>query len=378
VNTSAACLLGAAFVALLSTAASAQTLELRRDRPEIAWAGCPQMARPANVAQQRRDEAARLATAATESAILGDNAAARDLLARAAATDPTAPSHAYRLGRALEELGRTDEALGEYCRYLAIAPNAADAGEVRTRITALTRPAGLAVPESALHAFDAGIADYDAARLVEAEAAFRAAAEAAPYWPAPVFNRALVFTALDRRDDAAVAFRNYLELSPGASDFDAVLALLASFREGPAPVQRYNPGSALVAGLLVPGLGHFTTGRPGRGALFMTAAGAAVAAALLVEKVDVDCLSPPVGGVCPTDQILNKDVSRPLLLPGLGAAAVIGIVGAVDAFRGAQRKNATDAGLRMGMVGDRGVRLQAPGINAAWTGIRIDLLRVRF
>ena len=89
------------------------------------------------------------------------------------------PRSAYATAEALDR--RTD-AVAEYCRYLTLAPDAADAAEVRARIAALTDPGGFAVPAAAAQAFATALAHYDAGRLIEAETALGSALTAAPDW----------------------------------------------------------------------------------------------------------------------------------------------------------------------------------------------------
>jgi tetratricopeptide (TPR) repeat protein len=363
----------------LQAQAAAQQLEIKRDLPPIAWGGCPGSASgPAeSVSQARRDQAARLAADAGQAAILGDNAAAGDLLGRAVTLDPAAPALAYRLARTLEELRRRDDALAEYCRYLSIAGDAPDTAEVRNRIDALTRTSGLAVSPPAARHFETGIASYDAGRLVEAEAGFGAASEAAPDWGAALYNRAMVRVALNRREAAAADLRRYLELSPGSSDFDAVLNLLGSLRARPAAP--LSPTGALVTGLLLPGLGHFTTQRTATGVLFLGAAAGSAAVGLLVERVNVKCLATPVDGTCPPEEVSDRDVSRPYLVPGIATAAAIGILGAIDAYRGVRRMNERGAALRVGWNGSGpAVAAGVPQLSSAGDRVQLELLHVRF
>jgi tetratricopeptide (TPR) repeat protein len=267
----------ALFLGVMPAAATAQAqqLLLKRDVPRAAWEGCPRIDGPrAAVTPQQQQEAERLANSATQASLLGDKTAALDLLARAAKTDPTSKTIAYRLARELDEAQRLPAALAAYCQYLALAPEGPDAQEVRERTRAIGTPTGFTVPDDARQAFVDGIASYDAGKLADADTSFGIASAAAPTWNAPVFNRALTRMALSRRDDAAVDFRRYLELSPGASDFNQVLNLIASFQQPAAP--RINPGGAFARGLLIPGLGQLTTGRSGRGMFYLGAAAAAM------------------------------------------------------------------------------------------------------
>lgn len=360
----------ALLLALQATVASAQQLELLREIPRTTWMGCPRIASDADEpSAEQRAEAERLANEATQAAILGDPGAALELLSRAGELDPTSASIAYRLARSLDEHDRSDEAVLAYCRYLALAPDAPDAADAQQRIAAVTDAGGFTVPAVAAAEFRAGLAAFDARDITGAESAFSAAAEAAPAWGAPYYNRALMRLAMDRRSEAADDLRRFLEHAPGSPQFDDVLDVLGTLRGGRAP---YNPGMALFSGLIVPGMGQFTTGRPGIGALFLGAAAGSLAAGVLIEKTEVQCLSPPVDGVCPPDQVARSAAEQPYLLPAVAVAAGITIFGAIDAYRGAKKRNA-EAGVRVGRA-----RVTAPAFHLALDGVRLELIRLHF
>ncbi len=325
-----------------------------------------------SVSDDAAAQAERLAAAATEAAILGDTDAALGHLDRAASFDPTSPTVAYRRARVLEALARHDDAIAEYCRYLTL-PAADDASDVRQRLAVLTATDSATVPAAAADAFVAAIADYDAARFMAADSGFSSALAAAPEWGDAYFNRAAARFALGRTQSAAADLRRYLELVPAADDFDVVLDIVASVRNR----DRYNTTAALAGGMLVPGLGHFTTDRPVTGAIVLGAAAAAVTAGLLVERVDVDCLTVPQNGTCPPDQVLREDVERPWLVPSLAAAAAIGIGGAIEAWVSARRRNRADAALSGDDDGDA-VRVRAPAVRGDGGRVRLELVRLRF
>ncbi len=362
-----------AFAALHARAAHAQQLELKRTPPPVAWAGCP--AAPdalVTVSEDAAAQAERLAAAATEAAILGDAESALERLDSAAGFDPTSATVAYRRARVLESLDRRDEAIGEYCRYLTL-PAADDAGDVRQRLAALTAPDSAAVPAAAADEFAAAIGEYDAARLLEAEAGFSRALALTPDWADAHFNRAAVRFALRRTQSAAADLRRYLELKPAADDFDAVLDLVASLRTR----ERYNTAATLAGGILVPGLGHFTTDRPVTGALVLGAAALAVTTGFLVERVQVDCLSVPENGACPPDQVLREDVERPWLVPSVAAAAAIGIGGAIEAWVSARRRNRQAATVSDDVEGNA-TRVRAPAVRPEGDRVHVELIRLRF
>jgi hypothetical protein len=354
-----------------------QELRLKRDVPPIAWGGCPAV--PAvTPPDEDRAQADRLAGAAAQAAILGDDADVLRLLDEAASLDASSASIAYHHARALAGAGRVVEAVSAYCRFLSLAPGSPDAEEVRSRITSLL-PGDGAMPEPAVRSFREGLAAFDAGRLAEADAAFGRAAEAAPAWPAPIYNRAAARVLSGSLAPAGSDLRSYLELSPGAADFEEVLDVVSVIRAA----QPRSPTNALVAGLFVPGLGQFTTDRPGAGLLVLGASGGALAAAFLVEKTDVDCLALPVDGQCPPGQVLRERSERPLLVPGIAAAAAITLAGAIEAWHAVRRSNRPAAG-PIRVVGDaghdasRGLVFAGPGLHIARDGARLDLIRIRF
>src|SRR5687768_6594812 len=366
----------AALLGLIPPALSAQELRLKREPPRVAWPGCPAIAKPAAVPSAQRQEAERLATSATEASILGDNTAALDLLVRAAARDPSSERIAYRLARTLEVLERRADAVAEYCRYLALAPAASDAPEARGRIAALTDAGGFAVPAAAADAFATAIAHYDAGRLTDADAALTTALAVAPEWSDALYDRGVVRLALNLDDAAADDLRRYLELNPGSRDFGDVLRALRATRN--APAAPYNPTTALATGLLVPGLGHFTTGRPVRGLVFLGGAAGAVTAGMLLQRTHVDCLAPPVLGECPDAFVRSRSTERPYLIPAIGAAAVLGVLGALDAFRGAKQRNEQAAEvIRVGGRDGTAV-LFAPAVDVTSDATRLSLIRLTF
>ena len=104
-------------------------------------AACPRFTPPPPPSATQREQARQRAALGQEAAIIGNQRAARDQLQRAAQLDPTDREVAYQLARMLDESGSADQAVREYCRYLALAPAETDTVEVRARIAALARSA---------------------------------------------------------------------------------------------------------------------------------------------------------------------------------------------------------------------------------------------
>ncbi len=288
-------------------------------------------------------EAQALLSEANQAAILGEDERARTLLREAAELDPTSSEIAYRLGRLLEAVGSEDSALLEYCRYLLLDPEGSDVDDVETRVEAIAGPDEDELPAIARVAFQQGLTAFDEERFEAAVLHFSRALVELPGWADAYYNRGVAQIG-DGRVGAGVAdLERYLELSPDAADRARVEARMLEL--APTPVAQYSPGTALVTGLIFPGMGHFYSGRPGMGMLVLAGAGAGIGAALLYSEVEVRCRVPPIDGECPAGQVDERVESRPLLVPGLATAGVITVVGAIHAFRGA-RSNRSGMALR--------------------------------
>src|SRR5262249_38528802 len=130
---------------------------------------CP--APTVGVAASRNDspDVRRLMALGHEAAIVGDHRQARDVFVDAARLSPGDERIAYQLGRAYEELGEKPNAVREYCRFLAPAPQASDAPDVRTRMGSLSASTGTGpAADPAGTAFRAGVAQLDQRRWREA------------------------------------------------------------------------------------------------------------------------------------------------------------------------------------------------------------------
>ncbi len=258
-----------AAAAALPSAVRAQQLEPKRDIGASAAASCPSSSTPSAPSAQRRAAAHDLFLQGQEAAISGETRTAADLFRRAAESDPTDATTAYHLARTHEALGEVNEAIREYCRFLSLAPRAADAQEVRQRLAELGPRRSTS--EAALVQFRAGLNHYGSQQWREAQAAFTRAIGAAPDWPEPHFNRALVMERLDQNDRAVADFQRYLELEPAAADRALVQRRMIALRR-----EMMSPSTALTRGLLLPGLGQHYTGRTVLGVVVLGAVGGAV------------------------------------------------------------------------------------------------------
>lgn len=345
-------------VPLLPQGVDAQDLPLKRDLPPLPESPCAvlpaaseQRAPPAG----RRAEAERLASQANQAAILGDHRRARTLLRDAWELDPTSPTIAYRLGRVLEDDGERSEALGPYCRYLELAPDGPDADDVRERVERIADTETVGWSPAARAAFQAGIEEFDRGDYEGATRSFSRAVVEHPDWAEAHYNRGLAQLRLGRRGAGGSDLERYLELSPEAGDAERVASELRQMQPAVLPTRR--AGTVLMTGMVVPGMGHFYSGRPAAGFVVLAAAGTAAGVGLFYREVEVRCRSALVNGQCPPDQIAERIEEQPLLVPALAAAGVITIAGAVHAYLGARRTQ--DRGFAVG--GAFNIPLRPPG-----------------
>lgn len=335
-----ASLLGAVgLLAVLPLAAGAQRVTVReqllRSAPPVATrTSCAPFAMPPAPTAEQQRQARELAQRGQQSAILGDRAAARDQLRRAAALDPTSADLAYQLARAEESAGSEVDAARAYCRFIALAPDAPDAVESRARLAQLMLGARHADSLSAAAAFARGVIAYQRSQLDSADAGFTTALSLAPEWAAAYYDRGVVRSAVGRRNDAAADFQQYLHLEPAAANRAELSRRIAALQETPL-----SPSRALALGLVIPGAGQFYAGRPVRGALSLLGAGVALACGMSqhastesVQQTATDPFGNPY-----TYTTTRRVTERPCRTPGFTAAGVIALVSAIDAFRFASR-----------------------------------------
>jgi tetratricopeptide (TPR) repeat protein len=138
-------------IALVSIGAGAQSPRIEAPGggapTSPARALCPAVRMAAAPTDPQRLAARALVQRAQQAAILGDRASAREQWRQAAVLDPTDADLAYQLARAHDGAGAVADAATEYCRFLALAPNAPEALEARERIAVLSPRAPDAGPE---------------------------------------------------------------------------------------------------------------------------------------------------------------------------------------------------------------------------------------
>lgn len=275
-------------------------------------------------------EAQQLIEDGQDAALQGEHARARDAFLKAQEFAPTNARLAYALARAHEALTENAEAVRQYCRYLALAGNPADGDDVRGRIVRLTPSAELARLEEARANFQSGIALLRRKQYAAADSVFGGVLSTVPNAPEPVFNRALSRAARGDRQNAMVDFEHYLELDPQSAERTTIRAAMSRLPDGV-----YGPGQAFGYGLLVPGLGQMTTGRPVFGVFVLGLAGGATALALGQKTEDVvERYTDPFGNAY-SDTVSRA--TRPRLMLGLGGALAVWLTSAIEATTYARR-----------------------------------------
>ncbi len=221
--------------------------------------------------------ARRLAESGADAALLGDLRVARDRVEQAAVLNPDADDITYQLARLHEEAGDAAAARVELCRYLALAPTAADSADATRRLTALGGDATPRSPnESADVQFRTGVA-YAARREYPAAAgSFAAAAVAAPDWADAHIGHAAALVARGDHAAALAPLRRAAELRTDPAERSMLHRQLRVLDRA-----RLSPGAAFGLGL-IPGGGQFYTGRPVFGAVII--AGAAGGGVLAMQS----------------------------------------------------------------------------------------------
>jgi tetratricopeptide (TPR) repeat protein len=309
--------------------------------------------------------------------ILGDFERVEALLQQAAELDPSSADLAYRRARVLADLERNEAAMVEFCRALDLGVTSIGITDARFRLNALSDQLRSRIPEQARVAFDRGIEFADDSLFVESVASFSTAIVAAPDWPEPLYNRAVVEERRGNQNAALRDFRAYLRLvAPDETD-----AILVSQRigilEGAASVMPPNPMGALALGF-IPGMGHFYTSRPVIGSVTLATAAAALIAGIGFRNITVLCLnqSPP-GGVCPPLEIVDETTVRPYLLVGVGVGAAVTLIGAIDAYRKAKNRRSAFEEMRAPEA-EPTFAAGLPTISTNGRQIDLNFLRLRF
>jgi len=269
-----------------------------------------------------------------EAAIVGDHRQARDAFVGAAKLSPSDERIAYQLGRAYEELGERPNAIREYCRFLSLAPQGSDAPDVRTRVAALSAPATPGA-DPAVAAFRAGVGDLEQRRWRAAADAFGRVIQTLPRAGEAYYNRGLALGALAERDAAVRDFEQYLALRPGAEDQVQVRAQIDALRR-----PTWSAGTAMLTGLLVPGLGQVYTSRPWIGVGVAAVAGTSLFMAFQSKEEQVVREFPfPPGFPEPSYKDTITVKKHPYYGAGIAVFATLTIGAAFEAARYARRSH---------------------------------------
>ena len=276
---------------------------------------------------QRRD-ARDMAQRARQSAILGDGAAALSQLRGAAGLDPTDPNLAYELARAYENAGAMSNAADEYCRFLSLAPSAAEASDVRAHVSTIAPPRPDTVVTIEGTAFKRGVDASEKGQWADAEVFFTTVLRIDSTSADTYYNRALVRSLQNHRDAAADDYERYLRLRPEALDRAAVVARVNALR-----ALRLSASQAFGLGVIVPGGGQFYTKRPLRGLLSLAAVGGASAFAMMPKTTTTTTTktaTDPFGNQY-SYSVTTAHKTRPYFVAGLSAAGGIALLSAIDA-----------------------------------------------
>lgn len=333
-SVSAACTTLVALLCALGQRADGQALPVKRTLSAASTLPCPVSAPGVTPSRNDSPDVRRLMALGHEAAIVGDHRQARDVFVDAARLSPGDERIAYQLGRTYEELGERSNAIREYCRFLALAPQGSDAPDVRTRITALAAPGGGApANDPATTAFRSGVGHLDQRRWREATDAFGRVIHSLPRASEAYYDRGLALAALDQRDAAVRDFEQYLVLRPGADDQARVRAQIDALRR-----PTWSTGTALLTGLLVPGLGQVYTSRPWIGVGVAAVAGTSLFFALQSkEEQQVREFPFPPGFPEPTYKDTITVTTQPYYAAGLAVFTTLTIGAAFEAARYARR-----------------------------------------
>jgi len=159
----------------------------------------------------------------------------------------------------------------------------------------------------------------------------------------------------------------------------------APWARGLARAVLMNPSATAFPSLLIPGFGQMRTRSPALGLAFLASAGAMVGAGVgMVADTKGICLDLlNEAGDC-DGRVMVLETGRPLLVPSIGAAVVLGVVSAIHAYRRAVRVNQEGWGdVARGTEQDTrtrsgGLSLSVPSVIPTRYGIDVAILRIQF
>lgn len=343
-----ACVLTVAGVLTPFDAAGAQQLAPKRRLAATTPQGCaalitPMTTPPGSITND--EETRRLISAGQEASLQGEHEAARDAFTQAAKRSPHDPVLAYYLGREYEYLSAHNEAVKEYCRYLQLSPGARDADEVQGRIVRLVPRSQLAQIDEARANFSSGVALLERRQYIAADSMFGSILSRLPNAPELFFNRGLARAARGERTLAMEDFQKYIELSGNPTDGPAINAAMASLQD-----RVFGSGQALGSGILLPGMGQMSTGRPFIGVAVLGAvAGALVWGMTEKQGFEVATFQDPFGN--PYIDSLPR-TTKPNFAIAATAAGLLWAGSAYEAMSYARRSRArAESIIQVGVAG---------------------------
>ena len=162
---------------------------------------------------------------------------------------------------------------------------------------------------------------------------FGAIATKLPNTPELYYNRALSRAARGERALAVVDFQKYMDLAGNPADRSAINAAVARLQD-----RVFGTGQALGSGLLLPGMGQMSTGRPFMGVAVLGAvAGALIWGMAEKQGFEVATFQDPFGN--PYIDSLPR-TTRPNLAIAAGTAGVLWAGAAYEAMSYARRTRA--------------------------------------
>jgi tetratricopeptide (TPR) repeat protein len=352
-------------------AVGAQQLAPKRTLAAGAPTGCAALVAPLTAPGTSSDDAQTrsLISAGQEASLQGEHAAARDAFAQAAKRSPNSAVLAYYLGREHEFLSASTDAVREYCRYLQLSPNARDADEVQGRIVRLVPRSQLARVDEARANFSSGVALLERRQFIAADSMFGSIALQLPNTPEIYYNRALTRAARGERALATEDFQKYLDLSGNPSDRSAINAAVARLQD-----RVFGSGQAFGSGLLLPGMGQMSTGRPFLGVAILGSVAGAIAWGLAREQgFEVSTFQDPFGN--PYVDSLPR-TTRPNFTIAAVTAGILWTGSALEAMSYARRTRArAESIIQIGVPGsdDAATMYMALGWSTIGAGVRLQI-----
>jgi tetratricopeptide (TPR) repeat protein len=189
------------------------------------------------------------------------------------------------------------------------------------RSAVLSTPHPTTYPAAAAEQFRTGVEQLMRRDFPGATRSFSSSISTAPTWADAYYNRALAYEAAGRSEQAISDYEHYLKLRPTASNRAETIERIDALGR--------TPNSALVHGLIFPGLGQFYTRRPALGLVVMGGVAGGTVWALskkrsIETRIFLDPFQKP-----DTDHVVVE--KRPHLAAGIAAAGAVWVLSALEA-----------------------------------------------